>query len=553
MEGDRQKDAKGMQEEKNHYDWSSSSDTSQEDNVEAEKRRSFRCGSCSRSFIRFFELTKHKKKHHGVEISGSPEKTTSGLNHQDEGSPELRTQSEDFQCSICSKTFKKKNYLRMHGMLHGKKIFICTICEKTFSVYYLIRHLKSHSKRREKPHMHKKKQFFELTKQKKKHHEVKIISSESSEKITSKTFGLDHQNDVSLLQKPHSKDFQCSHCSKTFKKKQSLRLHERLHGEKIFKLTSSAKTMRSTQKENNSAQRLNEDAQKDVKVQGETDDDGSDFSDSSQEDNTDAEKRRSFRCGSCSKTFIRFFELTKHKTKHHGVEISGTPEKITSKTSGDVHQGEEPLNLHLKKDPPDFQCSHCSKTFKTKRGLRKHEKLHGEKIFKCTICEKAFSTKNYLAIHLKSHSERRDHECQECGKTFKTKNTLRQHHMIHSSEKPHVCKICGEGFKMKGSLLRHSKLHTKNPKNFKCAHCGEIFLGKKSLNHHLTSHRKEKYSFDGKFFKSQTELERYLRANSIMWNFQCDQCPKAYKHRGSLQKHQLNAHEKILSDVAFLP
>uniref|UniRef100_A0A1B0CY37 C2H2-type domain-containing protein n=2 Tax=Lutzomyia longipalpis TaxID=7200 RepID=A0A1B0CY37_LUTLO len=108
VKGDRQKEVKGVQKKKNHHDWSSSSDTCQEDNVETKKRRSFRCESCSRSYIRFFELTKHKKRHHGVEISGSPEKTTSGLNQQDKGSPELRTHFEDFQCSICSKTFQKK-------------------------------------------------------------------------------------------------------------------------------------------------------------------------------------------------------------------------------------------------------------------------------------------------------------------------------------------------------------------------------------------------------------------------------------------------------------
>ncbi|XP_055689766.1 zinc finger protein 425-like [Lutzomyia longipalpis] len=203
VKDDRQKEVKGVQKKKNHHDWSSSSDISQEDNVEAEKRRSFRCESCSRSFIRFFELTKHKKRHHGVEIYGSPEKTTTktfGFDQQDKGSSQLRTQSEDFQCSICSKTFTKKWGLRLHEKIHGEKIFKCAICQKTFPAKnYLAIHLKSHSK--------------------------KNLECQECGKTFQTNYGLKRHAKIHSEEKPHI----CSICGKEFKIKFYLKRHLKLH------------------------------------------------------------------------------------------------------------------------------------------------------------------------------------------------------------------------------------------------------------------------------------------------------------------------------------
>ena len=51
-----------------------------------------------------------------------------------------------------------------------------------------------------------------------------------------------------------------------------------------------------------------------------------------------------------------------------------------------------------------FMCSFCSKSFKTKAAVRKHETIHKtEKRHACTFCEKKFARADHLKSHLKSH------------------------------------------------------------------------------------------------------------------------------------------------------
>lgn len=77
-----------------------------------------------------------------------------------------------------------------------------------------------------------------------------------------------------------------------------------------------------------------------------------------------------------------------------------------------------------------FECLTCDRSFFFQSDLNYHEKtVHGDKnLFKCTDCEKIYSTKKLLKnyhqfVHLKLNKYRR----KECGLSFGMSITLYRH------------------------------------------------------------------------------------------------------------------------------
>jgi KRAB domain-containing zinc finger protein len=55
------------------------------------------------------------------------------------------------------------------------------------------------------------------------------------------------------------------------------------------------------------------------------------------------------------------------------------------------------------------------------------------------------------------------HTCSECGKSFKEKRYLTQHFKIHTGQHLFECEICGKTLTKKVDFIQH--LHTHNPQN----------------------------------------------------------------------------------------
>uniref|UniRef100_A0A8D2KSX3 Zinc finger and BTB domain containing 45 n=1 Tax=Varanus komodoensis TaxID=61221 RepID=A0A8D2KSX3_VARKO len=109
---------------------------------------------------------------------------------------------------------------------------------------------------------------------------------------------------------------------------------------------------------------------------------------------------------------------------------------------------------------PSYQCSHCQKTFSSRKNYTKHMFIHsGEKPHQCSICWRSFSLRDYLLKHMVTHTGVRAFQCSICCKRFTQKSSLNVHMRTHRPERFQCC-ICNKYFSHRTLLERHMTTHT---------------------------------------------------------------------------------------------
>ncbi|KAG8434184.1 hypothetical protein GDO86_012525 [Hymenochirus boettgeri] len=106
--------------------------------------------------------------------------------------------------------------------------------------------------------------------------------------------------------------------------------------------------------------------------------------------------------------------------------------------------------------------------------------------------------------------------CSHCQKTFSSRKNYTKHMFIHSGEKPHQCSICWRSFSLRDYLLKHMVTHT-GVRAFQCSICCKRFTQKSSLNVHMRTHRPERFQccFCNKYFSHRTLLERHIATHTV--------------------------------------
>ncbi|XP_019488898.1 PREDICTED: zinc finger and BTB domain-containing protein 45 isoform X2 [Hipposideros armiger] len=110
-------------------------------------------------------------------------------------------------------------------------------------------------------------------------------------------------------------------------------------------------------------------------------------------------------------------------------------------------------------EPPAYECSHCRKTFSSRKNYTKHMFIHsGEKPHQCAVCWRSFSLRDYLLKHMVTHTGVRAFQCAVCAKRFTQKSSLNVHMRTHRPERV-PCPACGKVFSHHALLERHLASH----------------------------------------------------------------------------------------------
>ncbi|XP_066998609.2 gastrula zinc finger protein XlCGF57.1 isoform X2 [Anabrus simplex] len=240
--------------------------------------------------------------------------------------------------------------------------------------------------------------------------------------------------------------------------------------------------------------------------------------------------KSSFRCKMCSKTFRKKIYLKRHEV---------------------IHSGKRP-----------FSCNRCGSSFSRTGDLAKHLRIHerdknltdasmksqdlteldvkcDDNELTCKVCCRSFAKQYYLKQHLVVHSETSTYLCEECGKSFYRRGALTQHKATHTGLKAHSCNVCNRAFAFLGRLKEHQRLHT-GIKSFLCNICGKSFSTKEGLLSHERTHSGEKpfiCTICGKQFATSSNLRTHVRHHTEGKRFPCSVCGTAFFTKSGLERH----------------
>lgn len=334
-------------------------ESSMEDIVHNQHSSLIHCELCDKGFINETDLEQHIKTHETLEASEIVE-TDSDNNVDEDDNDNNDDGISIYVCEHCGRSFKSTIVLKRHQQqVHNTtpddiKFYNCDTCEYTSSNK---KSLQIH----EKNHIQESSYIFNC--------------DECGKGFYSRTTYEEHQ-----LIHNDDKPFQCNLCPATFRYRQGLRLHAKLH----------------------------------------------------QPDYIPPQKKHL--CELCNKRFSRKQVLLVHMRTHSNAGPQNEyvchicNKSVSSKTYLTVH-----VRKHTGEKP--HVCDLCNKAFISQNYLSVHRRTHtGERPHKCTHCEKRFTQRTTLVVHLRGHTGDRPYPCTYCIKSFASKTMLNSHLKTHAKQ-----------------------------------------------------------------------------------------------------------------------
>jgi uncharacterized C2H2 Zn-finger protein len=168
------------------------------------------------------------------------------------------------------------------------------------------------------------------------------------------------------------------------------------------------------------------------------------------------EKAAKHACIKCGKLFLHKRSMKKHLRELH----SASRMTMCLQCDKKCHSNKELID-HLKivHNIKTITCTHCEKSFKCRRDLKRHmNSVHLKmKIFPCLQCDKKFAEKHHVEKHVRGrHMHIKAATCELCNKAFLGKSELNRHNRaIHLKLRPYSCAKCNKSY----SERFHLKIH----------------------------------------------------------------------------------------------
>ncbi|CAG9574125.1 unnamed protein product [Danaus chrysippus] len=203
-------------------------------------------------------------------------------------------------------------------------------------------------------------------------------------------------------------------------------------------------------------------------------------------------------CADCGRTFQRQTSFEVHTQMHTvrtcracGAQFTnrGCYREHRSKCEPDAKPDRKSVPRSRRsnvRDPATFTCDYCSKTYHSRPQLKNHIMwIHMDvRPHQCQWCGKRFYTPARLAEHMVVHTRVRNFECDICGAKLVSKMAAVYHRRRHTGERPYECQDCGERFISSSRRSEHAKRRHNRGLRFQCPHCHASFVRSHELKKH---------------------------------------------------------------------
>ncbi|XP_062956984.1 zinc finger protein 646 [Cynocephalus volans] len=258
--------------------------------------------------------------------------------------------------------------------------------------------------------------------------------------------------------------------------------------------------------------------------------------------------------------------------------------------------GQEPTQSPPAEEERRYKCSQCGKTYKHAGSLTNHRQSHTLGNYPCAICFKEFSNLMALKNHSRLHAQYRPYHCPHCPRAFRLPRELLEHQQSHEGEmqerpweekgmpttnghtnessrdqlpstqmlngsgelstsgeledsgleeyRPFRCGDCGRTYRHAGSLINHRKSHQTGV--YPCSICSKQLFNAAALKNHVRAHHRPRQGAgeDGQpsaplLLAESTHKEEEVPSTTLDYRpYKCNECGRAYRHRGSLVNHR---------------
>ncbi|XP_033614367.1 zinc finger protein 646 isoform X2 [Fukomys damarensis] len=261
--------------------------------------------------------------------------------------------------------------------------------------------------------------------------------------------------------------------------------------------------------------------------------------------------------------------------------------------------GQEPTQSPPVEEERRYKCSQCGKTYKHAGSLTNHRQSHTLGVYPCAICFKEFSNLMALKNHSRLHAQYRPYHCPHCPRAFRLPRELLEHQQSHEVDRqeqpwegngmptanghtddesalnqipttqmlnglelsisgeledsgleeyrPFRCGDCGRTYRHAGSLINHRKSHQTGV--YPCSMCSKQLFNAAALKNHVRAHHRPRQGAgeDGQLslppapllLADITHKEEETPTTTLDYRpYKCNECGRAYRHRGSLVNHR---------------